>query len=260
MAFRFAFVWMSVYSMATLHAIECDAEEGSCANVVDVEPPKSDALLQLGAFQNQTDESQFVYRKVVFTFKNYNSQNAHEKQVARAFQQTVYNVVCPKAASYMHHCSSMFNEADGTCTEWQVFKSQGDLDWYQWGNYHWLSRPLFNEFNQGASFSASAGGVWTGAIGKAKFTEFRNQNTGKCQDITPACSGPYPYPKPDNNDICYKDRNWAAYLHLGYWGKDNCVCEPGAGICEKTANAAKMATVQPYRSWWFPGHCTVRQC
>mmetsp|Transcript_126688 Transcript_126688/g.358359 ORF Transcript_126688/g.358359 Transcript_126688/m.358359 type:complete len:134 (-) Transcript_126688:80-481(-) len=129
------------------------------------------------------------------------------------------------------------------------FESQAEFTQYTSNNYFWASQFLLDGFGSGASMDG-----YSDMTAEEFASKKAEAGTTK---VVAACEGEFPYPKPDNNNICYRDLGWATYLRLGYWGKDNCVC--GGQICEKQPGAALAATPEPYRTWWT-GNCAVTQC
>jgi len=162
-----------------------------------------------------------------------------------AFKSTMYTEICPKAASYMVECYR--REVDGKCEEYMKFENQAQFEQYIRNDFFWASKALLDSFRESATYT-----------GYSDMNEDQFLNEKKdAEKVIAACKEPFPFPKPDNNKICYRDLNWATYLRLGYWGKDNCVC--GDQICEKEAGAALAATQEPWRSAW-QSSCTVTQC
>jgi hypothetical protein len=162
-----------------------------------------------------------------------------------AFKNRMYTEICPKAASYMVELYR--REVNGKCEEYMKFENQAQFEQYKRNNWCWASQSIIDDFAKSASDTGYSD------MNEDQFLDKKKD----AEKVIAACKEPFPFPKPDNNKICYRDLDWASYGRLGYWGKDNCVC--GDGICEKEAGAALAATTEPHRSAW-QSSCTVTQC
>jgi len=177
-----------------------------------------------------------VYKTTNITFRD------------EAFKKKMYKEICPKAASYMVECWR--REVAGArlqCEEYMKFEHQAQFDQYIKDEFFWISKALLKDFRNGNSVDPYLD------MNEHEFLA-KKKNAKK---VDAACQAPFPFPKPDNNKICYRSVGWATYLRLGYWGKDNCVC--GDQICEREKGAALAATQEPWKSWW-ESSCTVTPC